>query len=115
MTHDEAPAPAGRRTTSRSGSTAALLAVLHGVVAATAVTGCLTLIRLPFDGANLPTLRVQASGIVALNWAYAGLLLGLLIGIRPPRSQSGRSGTQRSGRSGTRRPGRSGTQRPGRS
>jgi hypothetical protein len=39
--------------------------------------------RAPFDGAGLPTQVVQASGIVALIWAYAGLVLGLLIGIRP--------------------------------
>jgi hypothetical protein len=92
-----------------------LLAGLHGAVAAAAVAGCLILIRLPFDGGNLPTQVVQASGIVALIWAYAGLLLGLLIGIRPLRSRSGRSAPQRPGRSGTRRLNRSGTQRPGRS
>src|SRR5664279_665752 len=48
---------------------------------------------------NLPTDLVRASGIVALIWAYSGLILGLSIGIRPVvpvraaplRPRSGRS------------------------
>jgi predicted ferric reductase len=87
MTRDSATEAAGRR--SSPAVSAALLAVLHAAVAAAAVAGCLTLIHSPFDDANLPTRLVQASGIVALIWAYAGLVLGLLIGIRPLRARSG--------------------------
>jgi hypothetical protein len=120
MTLDAATAPAGRRAS--SALNAALVAVAHALVAAAAVTGCLTLIRSPFGDANLPTQLVQASGIVALVWAYAGLVLGLLVGIRPVRTRTTRSRpasqsvssadvpATRSARQGTRR-----QHRPGRS
>jgi hypothetical protein len=72
---------------------AALVAGAHAVLATSAVGGCLTFIRAPFDDANLPTALVQASGIVALIWAYAGLALGLLIGIRPTRRRTRHSPT----------------------
>jgi predicted ferric reductase len=73
----------------------------HALLATIAVAGCLRLIRAPFDDANLPTQLVQASGIVALIWAYTGLMVGLLIGIRPVRGRPGRraAATRRAGRS----------------
>jgi len=105
MTLDSATAPASRRPPAvRS---AVLVAMAHSLVATAAVLGCLHLIRSPFDDANVAIQLVQASGIAALIWAYAGLLLGLLIGIRPLPSRPGRLRTERPGRARTKRPGRS--------
>src|SRR6478609_4111942 len=90
MTLDAATAPAGRRAS--SALHAALVAVAHALVAAAAVTGCLTLIRSPFGDANLPTQLVQASGIVALVWVFAvgmpggSLLVAFVPGISGPQS-----------------------------
>lgn len=41
-------------------------------------------------GGPVSTLLLQASGFVALIWAYAGLVLGLVISIRQPYHRSGR-------------------------
>ena len=102
--------PHPRRAGQPAVRSAVLVAVAHSLVATAAVLGCLHLIRSPFDDANVATQLVQASGIVALIWAYAGLLLGLLIGIRPVPSRSGRLRTERPGRPGERpgQPGRGG-------
>jgi hypothetical protein len=90
MTPDAMTATGWRSTPAQN---AALVAGAHAVLATAAVGGCLTFIRAPFDDANLPTALVQASGIVALIWAYAGLALGLLIGIRPTRRRTRQSPT----------------------
>jgi len=87
MTRDAVTTTA--RWRSASARNAALAVVGHALLATVAVAGCLRLIRAPFDDANLPTQLVQASGIVALIWAYAGLVVGLLIGIRPVRGRFG--------------------------
>src|SRR4029077_12193360 len=63
--------------------TAGLVGVAHAVVAAGAVGGGLLLVQSGLGTPDLATRLVQASGIVALVWAYAGLVLGLVIGIRP--------------------------------
>ncbi len=63
----------------------------HGVVAALATAGVcwlLTDVR-RFGSGNTGTIVLQASGIVALLWAYAGLVLGLLISIRQPNRRGG--------------------------
>jgi hypothetical protein len=97
MTPDAMTATGWRSTPAQN---AALVAGAHAVLATSAVGGCLTFIRAPFDDANLPTALVQASGIVALIWAYAGLVLGLLIGIRPVHGRSGRQPSRRNSRPG---------------
>jgi predicted ferric reductase len=63
--------------------TAAAVGAGHAVIAAAAVAGCLLLVQSDSRTGDVATQLVQASGIVALLWAYAGLVLGLLIGIRP--------------------------------
>ena len=72
---------------------------VHALIAVAAVLGCLVLVRRgPFDN-DLAAQVVQASGIVALIWAYAGLVLGLLIGIRPAPTGSRPTRGQQLGRS----------------
>src|SRR5664279_5391713 len=82
-----------------SATNADLVGAVHAVLATAAVAGVLLLVRSGPVEANLPTDLVRASGIVALIWAYSGLILGLSIGIRPVvpvraaplRSRSGHS------------------------
>jgi len=82
-----------------SATNAVLVGAVHAVLATAAVAGVLLLVRSGPVEANLPTDLVRASGIVALIWAYSGLILGLSIGIRPVvpvraaplRSRSGHS------------------------
>lgn len=64
-----------------------LVGLGHGLVAAAATGGCYAwLASMKRFGQGAPaTLLLQASGITALLWAYAGLILGLVIGILPPR------------------------------
>ena len=71
---------------------AGLIGAGHAVVAAAAVAGCLVLVQSGSRTGDLATQLVQASGIVALLWAYAGLVLGLLIGIRPGPRRTTASG-----------------------
>ncbi|MEP6560488.1 MAG: ferric reductase-like transmembrane domain-containing protein [Nakamurella sp.] len=72
-----------QRRRERSLLSAAAVGVGHALLATAAVFGALALVQGgPFD-VDLATQVVQASGIVALIWAYTGLLLGLVIGIRP--------------------------------
>jgi predicted ferric reductase len=81
----------GGRRRGRSAMNAGLVGAIHALLATVAVAGCVALVRSGPSDANLPTELVQASGIVALVWAYAGLVLGLLVGIRPARLTRTRS------------------------
>lgn len=84
---------AGRRPLHRVGPAIAA-GVGHGAAAAAGTGACYWLLASVhrFGQGNTATLLLQASGIVALVWAYAGLVLGLAISISPP---SGRRGAPR--------------------
>jgi predicted ferric reductase len=88
-----------RGRTIPSSLTAGLVGAGHAVVAAAAVAGCLVLVQSDGRPGDLATELVQASGIVALLWAYAGLVLGLLIGIRPAGAGRRERPSTRTGRS----------------
>ncbi|MET3807397.1 hypothetical protein ABIB25_004420 [Nakamurella sp. UYEF19] len=64
----------------------------HALAATAATAGCYWLLAnvRRFGQGNVSTLLLQASGIVALLWAYAGLVLGLVISIRQPNRRGGR-------------------------
>jgi sulfoxide reductase heme-binding subunit YedZ len=64
----------------------------HALVAAAAIWACYRLLDSVqrIGGGRASTLLLQASGIVALVWAYAGLVLGLVISIRQPARRGGR-------------------------
>lgn len=63
----------------------------HALAAAAATAGCYWLLadNARFGHGRVSTLLLQASGIVALLWAYAGLVLGLVISIRQPDRRGG--------------------------
>ena len=69
--------------TSRGALTTGLIVAAHAVVATIAVGALVAVISTTPRGMVTAAAVVQASGIVALVWAYAGLVLGLLVGIRP--------------------------------
>jgi predicted ferric reductase len=72
-----------RATSNSSLVSGAVVGTVHAAIASAAVLGCLALVQDGPFAAALATEVVQASGIIALIWAYAGLILGLLVGIRP--------------------------------
>ena len=78
--------PRTRPARTRRLGPAALIGGGHAVVAAAATGGCYALLATArrFGQGAPGTLLLQATGITALLWAYAGLILGLVIGILPP-------------------------------
>ncbi|QNK81635.1 ferric reductase-like transmembrane domain-containing protein [Nakamurella sp. PAMC28650] len=86
------PAPTSRSKATGSLSTAVVVGIGHALVAAAAIWACYGLLDSVqrIGGGRASTLLLQASGIVALVWAYAGLVLGLVISIRQPARRGGR-------------------------
>ncbi len=93
------PRGAPRRTDPARAAGAAVAAPLAHALLLTAAVGGLTLVLRASDRTGqgpVAPLVVQASGLAALLWAYAALLLGLLVSTRPPRpSMPSRPGGRR--------------------
>ena len=79
------------RRSARSAESAAIVGLGHAAVASTATGACYWLLASDQRLGHSPvsTLLLQASGAVALIWAYAGLVLGLAVSIRQPNHRSG--------------------------
>lgn len=79
------------RRSARSAKSAAIVGLGHAAVASTATGACYWLLASDQRLGHSPvsTLLLQASGTVALIWAYAGLVLGLAVSIRQPNHRNG--------------------------